>query len=84
MFDINKPSFSKWEEVESTLKLVLNPDELEYVESKVLSTQASRSRGVSKEFLSKLWLVPGNLAEKEIEINAQLRLQSKDNTLSCN
>jgi len=50
----------------------------------VLSAQASRSRGVSKEFLSKLWLVPENLAEKEIERNTQLRRQSKDNTLSRN
>ena len=84
VFDIDKPSFSKWEEVESTLKLVLNPEELEHVEAKVSSTQASRSRGVSKEFLSKLWLVPENLAEKLIERNTQQRRQSKDNALSRN
>ena len=47
-FNIGKPSFSKWEEVESTLKLGLNPEEFEYVEAKVLHTQASRSREVSK------------------------------------
>ena len=84
VFDIDKPSFSKWEEVESTLKSVLNPEELECVEAKVSSAQASRSRGVSKEFLSKLWLVPENLAEEAIERNTQLRRQSKDNTLSRN
>ena len=84
VFDIDKPSFSKWEEVESTLKSVLNPEELEYVEAKVSSALASRSRGVSKEFLSKLWLVPENLAEEAIERNTQLRRQSKDDTLSRN
>ena len=66
------------------LKLVLNPEELEYVEAKVSSAQASRSRGVSKEFFSKLWLVPENLAKEAIERNTQLRRQSKDNTLSRN
>ena len=38
VFDIDKPSFSKWEKVVSTLKSVLNPEELEHVEAKVLST----------------------------------------------
>ena len=51
---IDKPSFTKWEEAYSTLKLVLNYEELSYVKAKVSSTQASRSRGASKEFLSKL------------------------------
>ena len=35
-------------------------------------------------FLSKLWLVPENLAEETIERNIQLHRQSKDNTLSRN
>ena len=84
LFYIDKPSFSRWKEVECMLKSVINPKELEHVEAKALPAQASRSRGVSKEFLSKLWLVPENLAEKSIENNAQLRRQSKDNALSRN
>ena len=84
MLDIDKPSFSKWEEVESTLKLVLNPEELKHVEAKVSSAQVSRSREVSKGFLSKLWMVPEHLTESEIEINAQILLQRKDNPLSLN
>ena len=40
VFYINKPSFSKWEEVELTLKLVLHPKELEYAKTKVSSAQA--------------------------------------------
>ena len=64
VFDIDKPSFSKWEEVESTIKLVLNPEKLEHGEAKASSTQASRSRGVSEELVSKLWLTPENLSEK--------------------
>ena len=84
VLDIGKPSFSKWEEVQSSLELVLNPEELEYIEAKVSSAQASRSRGVSKEFLSKLWLVPEHLAESAIERNTQIRRKSKDNPLSRN
>ena len=83
-FDIYKTSFSKWEQVESTFKSVLNPEEIEHVKSKVLSTQASRFRRVSKELLSKLWIVPENLAEKEIEWNTQLCRKSKNNNLSRN
>ena len=37
---------------------------------------------MSKEFLSKLWLVHENLAKSEIEKNTQLRLQSKDKLFS--
>ena len=62
VFDVNKPSFYKWNEIEPTLKSVLKPEELEYVEAKVSSTKASRSRGVSKDFISKLWLVHEHLA----------------------
>ena len=69
VFDVDKPSFSKWEEVELTLKLVLNPEELECAETKVPSAQAKRSRGVSKEFLSKPWLVHAHLAENTIYRN---------------
>ena len=82
LFDMESPSISKWEEVESTLKSVLSPDELKYVEAKVSSTQASRSKGVTKEFLSKLWLIPENLAQEAIARNTQLRRQSQDNPLS--
>ena len=82
LFDMESPSISKWEEVESTLKSVLSPDELKYVEAKVSSTQATRSKGVTKEFLSKLWLIPENLAQEAIARNTQLRRQSQDNPLS--
>ena len=51
VFDIDKPSISKWEEVESAIKSVLNTEELECAEAKISSIQVSRSRGVSKEFL---------------------------------
>ena len=37
-----------------------------------------------RSFLSKAWLVPENLAEKEVERNTQLHRQSKDNVLSRN
>ena len=84
MFDIDKYSFSKFEEFESILNVVLNPEELEHVEAKASSIQASIFRRVSKEFLSKLCSVPENLDEKEIERDTQLRRQSKDNTLYRN
>ena len=84
MLDIGKPSFSKWAEVESRIKLVLNTEELKHVDAKSLSTHTSKSRGVSKKFLSKPWLVTENLVEKEIDTNTQLRRQSKDNILSLN
>ena len=54
------------------------------MEANISSPQSPRSTGVSKEFLSNLWLVPENLAEKTIEINNLLRRQSKDNPLSRN
>ena len=66
------------------LKLVLNPEELTCVEAKVASTQASRSSGFYKEFLSKLLLVPEHLAELEIETNAQICRQSKRTPLPRN
>ena len=84
LFDMESPTISKWEEMESTLKSVLSPDELEYIEAKVSSTQASRSRGVTKDFLSKLWLIPENLAESAIKRNTQLKRLSQDNPLSRN
>ena len=84
MFDIAKPSVSKWEEIDSALNSILNHKELDCVEAKISSAQVSRSRVVSKEFLSKLWSVPEKLSEKSIERNTQLRRQSKDNPLSRN
>ena len=84
LFEVDKTSFSKLEEVESTHKSVLNPEELEHVEAKVSSAQASRSRGVSKEFLLKILLVNEHLAESSIERNAQIRHQTKYNYLSRN
>ena len=84
LFDTESPSITKWEEVESTLKSDLSPEELKFVEAKVSSTQASRPKGVTKEFLSKLWLIPENLAEDAISRNTQLRRQSQDNSLSRN
>ena len=61
--------FFKWKENESTLKSVLNPEELEHFEANVSSTQVSRCRGISKEFLSKLYLVTETLIAKEMGIN---------------
>ena len=84
VFFISNCSVTEWEEVESTLKSVLNTEKLKHVEAKFSCTQSSRSRGVSKEYLSKLWLVPENLSKKSIEINTQLRRQSKDNSLPRN
>ena len=69
VINIYKPPLFKWEEIASVIHSFLNPEELEHVESTISSTQASRSMGVSKEFLSKLWLVPENLSEKLIERN---------------
>ena len=50
-------------QVASTLKSVLKPDEMDYIEAKVSYSQGSRSRGVPKEVLSKLWSEPKHLAE---------------------
>ena len=80
--DIEKSSFSKWREVEHALKLVLNTKQLDCVEDKVSFAQASRSRGASKKFLSKLLLVIEFLAEKVIKRSAQVRRQSEDDSLS--
>ena len=82
LFDMSKPSISKWDAIEETLKQALDPEEIRYVEAKVASIQASRSRGVSKELLSKLWMIPVHLAEGAIEKNTQLCRQSQDNSMS--
>ena len=63
MLDVDESSFFKREEVKSVLKSVMNHEELEKVEAKASSSQASRSRGFSKDFLSKLWFVPDHLAD---------------------
>ena len=51
MLDIEKPSLYKRKEVESALKLVLNPEELEHIEAKMSCTQASKYRGSLKGVL---------------------------------
>ena len=79
-----KPSFSKWKEDDSTIKSVLSPEELEHAKAKLLSTQASRSRGVSKELLSNPWLEPEHLTTKAIERSGQMHLQRKHDSLSWN
>ena len=50
MLEIDKPSFSKWEEVCSTFKSVMNPEELEHFEAKISSDYTLRSGGVSRGF----------------------------------
>ena len=42
---------------------------IEAVKAEVASIQASRSKGISKETLSKLWLVSEDLAQGAIEKN---------------
>ena len=48
------------------------------------STQASRYRGVSKDFLSKIWLVLERLAKKAVERNTKMLRYSNDNSLYRN
>ena len=84
VLDVDKTSFTKWEEVESTLKSILSPEYLEHVEAKLSYAQALRSRGFSKEFVSKLWLVTEHLAKSLIERKTQIYRQSKHNPLFWN
>ena len=50
MFNNKKPSFTNWEEVESTLKSVLNPEELSYVEAKCFIFSNFKIRESFKRF----------------------------------
>ena len=51
------------------------PEKLKEIEAQV-SALASDMKGLSPELLSKLWMVPENLAEDVVEINAHLSRRS--------
>ena len=82
LFDLRKPSISRWEDIESSLRNYLDEGSIKAVEAEIASTQASRSKGVTKETLSKIWLVSEDLAQGAIDKNTQLVRHSEENTLS--
>ena len=77
-FCLDKPFFGTID----SLKDILDPEKIHYIESKVSSVQANKSKGPSKEFLSKLWMVSEPLAEAALDHNTQLCRHNADNTLS--
>ena len=77
-FCVDKPYFGTIDH----LKDILDPEEMDYLDSKLSALRADKSKGPSKEFLSKLWMVSEPLAEAALDHNTQLCRQNADNTLS--
>ena len=68
-----------------TLKQVetqLSPNTLRHVRAQLSSIVADPSRGISKEHLSKVWMISPDLARQAIEHNTQLCKHHADNELS--
>ena len=81
-FDEDNPKDSTLDDIEPLLKSYLSEDSIKVIKAKIAAVQASRPKGVSKEHLSKIWLISEELAQGAIEKNTQLVRHSKENTLS--
>ena len=62
----------------------LGPDSVDKVKASIASVHASSAKGVSKETLSKIWMVTEDLAQGAIDHNTQLCKQQGENNLSRN
>ena len=67
LFYFSQPIISHWDEFERILKMVIVAKEIEYVEAKLAVTHVSQATYVSKEFMSKLWIVSEKFDEGAIE-----------------
>ncbi len=77
-----KPVCTTLDDLENSLSDVLDSEQVNVVMARVSAAQASRSKGLTKEQLSKLWLVSEKLADSAIDRNTRLCRQNADNTLS--
>ena len=82
IFESEVPISSTWDEMESVLKHHLDENQIKLIESEIASLHATRSKGVSKETLSKIWLVSEDLAQGAIDRNTQLVRHSSENIMS--
>ena len=82
LFSSDNPITSDWDNLEVSLKSMLDPAQISFVKAKIESAEAARPKGVSPSVLFKVWVVYEKLARGAIEQNIQLCRHSSDNILS--
>ena len=80
LFD--RPTTATIADLENMLASMIEPKELQKVQSIVSAMSAGTPRGPSAATLSKLWLISEPLAEKSLEQNTQLCRHNADNVMS--
>ncbi len=76
------PSHGTIDALKCLLATSLGQDAIDTVEAQVKSAMASSSKGVTKDMLSKIWVVSEDLAQGAIDRNTQLCKHHADNSLS--
>ena len=78
----NEPITTTWDNFEDSLKGVLDPSQIEFVQAQISASETSKPKGVSPTMLSKLCCISDKLAEGAIDQNTQLCQNNADNALS--
>ena len=76
------PIFGQMEDLESAMHELLGDDVINVMKAKLSAVQATRSHGVKKDLLSKLWVVTEDEAQYAIDHSTQLCKHHADNGLS--
>jgi hypothetical protein len=84
LFEEKEAYFGELDNLTAQLTEALGPESVSKVKAAVASVKAGKSQGVSKQKLSKIWVVTEDLAQCAIDHNTQLCKQHADNHLSRN
>ena len=70
------------DDLEESLSDLVSPEHMESLMASI-SSIAGKSKGITVDKLSKLWLITEKLADGAIDQNTQMRRHNADNIMSC-
>ena len=79
---LHDPLAAPFDELESKLSLVFGDDDVNTIRSTIGAIQATRGKRVSKDHLSKIWVIPQDLANSSINQTTQLFRHHADKNIS--
>ena len=78
----SEPLVAELHQLEEDMRVSLGNEAVASIKSAIGAIQASRSKGVSKQHLSKIWLIKEDDAQGAIDHTTQLCRHHADNSLS--
>ena len=82
IFDLKATMAPTWDDMKSSLQGYIDEDKIRAIDAEISFLYASWPTGISKENLSKFWMVSKELAQGAIDQNTQLVQHSNKNLLS--